>query len=142
MKVVINSCYGGFGLSEDAVRMYMTRKGLSVYIDRHPTYNVYYTHPDMTKDSYFSEYRISRADPVLVSLIEEFGSASISGKCASLRIVEIPDDIQWSIYEAEGLELIVEESRCWGCLFHRVASSDPKFESEEYIDDMSMRKYN
>ncbi len=130
MKIVINKCYGGFGLSEDAVTMYLKRKGQQVYIARRATYNLYYTHPDMKREDYFSEYRLRRDDPILISLIEEFGAASISGKRSALEVVEIPDDVvHWSVHEAEGLEWIVE-GRMWGALPRMVASSDPDFEMD------------
>jgi hypothetical protein len=128
MKIIINKCYGGFGLSEDAVSMYLKRKGLQVYIKRHAKFNVYYTHPDMRHEDCFSEYGVRRDDPILISLIEEFGSASIGGRHTALEIVEIPDDVvHWSVHEAEGVEWIVE-GRMWGALPRKVASSDPDFD--------------
>ena len=132
MKLVINTCYGGFSLSEDAVRIYLKRKGQQVFIDRHATYNVYYTHPDMKNTDYFSQYGIRRDDPILISLIEDYRSESISGRGSHLAIVDIPDDVvNWSIYEAEGVEWIAE-GRMWGGqarapVPRKVASSDPDF---------------
>ena len=36
MKVVINKCYGGFGLSHQAVMEYAKRKGMTLYAYAHP----------------------------------------------------------------------------------------------------------
>jgi hypothetical protein len=66
-KIVINRCYGGFGLSKEAMVEYVARKGTSV-----------------------SEYDIMRDDSDLVAVVEEFGRAA-NGPHANLAVVEIPD---------------------------------------------------
>jgi hypothetical protein len=92
MKIVINKCYGGFGLSEMAEALYKERKGI--------------TDPDW---HYFD---IARDDPVLIELIEQHGDA-INGRYADLRIVEIPDGVEWQIEEYDGNEWIAEKHRTW-----------------------------
>ena len=92
IKVVINSCFGGFGLSDAALDEYKVRKDI--------------TDPD------FYYYDIPRDCPVLVAMIEEQGTA-INGGFADLRIVEIPDDVDWYIEEYDGNEHVAERHRTW-----------------------------
>jgi len=90
MKVVINRCFGGFGISEKA-------------LDR------YNELADTKLEAY---YGMGRADPFLVQVVEELG-AEANGFAADLKIVEIPDDVKWYIHEYDGLEAVYEKHRVW-----------------------------
>lgn len=90
MKVVINTCFGGFGLSE---------KAMALYNDLANTDINYY-------------YGIERNDPCLVQVVEELGKESY-GDYSDLKIVDIPDGISWYIQEYDGLESIHETHRVW-----------------------------
>lgn len=85
MKVVINRCYGGFRLSEKAMKF------LGVDSDW----------PD-----------IARNDPKLVECVEKLGEEA-NGAYAELKVVEIPDDVNWEIGEYDGLEWVEEIHRRW-----------------------------
>ena len=81
MKIVINRCYGGFGLSEQAKDECKTRgfdAGGYVY-DR------------------------DRANPILVSVVEKLGD-NAHGSSAWLTVVEWPDNVPYSIEEYDGFE--------------------------------------
>lgn len=93
-KVVINRQHGGFGLSDMALALYRER----AKIDR--------------KEQWWDS-NIPRDCPILVGMIEELGSASVSGVYADLRIVEIPDDVSWEVDEYDGLEWVAEQHRTW-----------------------------
>lgn len=54
-----------------------------------------------------------RSDVKLIKVIEELGS-SANGSCAKLRIVEIPDGVDYEIDEYDGNEHIAEKHRTWG----------------------------
>jgi hypothetical protein len=57
---------------------------------------------------------IPRGDPILIKIIEEFGSDKISSTYSLLKIVEIPDNIEWNLEESEeGIEWISEKHRIW-----------------------------
>jgi hypothetical protein len=90
MKIVINKCYGGYGLSEKA-----------------------YAALGLKWDDYGFAYEDDRANPKLVEVVEKLGDAA-SGYCSRLEIVEIPDDVVWEIDEYDGMEMIRETHRTWG----------------------------
>jgi len=90
MKVVINDCHGGFGLSEDSLNEYKIRKGIT--------------------DPNFYYYNIPRDCPVLVAMVEEGGVDTLY---SDLKVVEIPDDVNWYIEEYDGLEHVAERHRTW-----------------------------
>lgn len=134
MKVVINKCYGGFGLSHKATMRYAELKGIKLYPhttdgrkksgvkewkegDREPFFLMYYTAPQTgpktNDDEYFDRPgREDRADPHLIQVVEELGEEA-NGKYAELSIVEVPDDVAWEIEEYDGTEWIAEKHRTW-----------------------------
>ena len=129
MKVVINRCYGCFGLSEKAVMRYAELFGITLYpykskfglmeyykvpkeeFDRIKTENpeAYSIHNSLI----FFESRIKRTDPILIQVIEELGELKSSDDSADLKIVEIPDNADWEISEYDGIEKVVEKHRTW-----------------------------
>lgn len=133
MKIVINNCFGGFGLSEKAMRAYFAKKGRDVFksggglsttyfdapIPKEFKADISYDHPDYKRYcQWYSEHGlhdkdIPRDDPDLVSVVEELGRMGASGKCASLSVVEIPDEVQWQIEEYDGSEHVAEVHRTW-----------------------------
>lgn len=56
---------------------------------------------------------ISRENKDLIHYIEELGSKKCSGNNAELKIVEIPDDVQYYIKNTDGIEVIHEIHRTW-----------------------------
>jgi len=89
MKVAINACFGGFGLSPEAVSELKKLGGKEPGSDE-------------------SE----RCDPLLIQVIEKMGKQA-GGPCSNLRIVEVPDDVQWEISDYDGFEHIAERHRTW-----------------------------
>jgi len=55
----------------------------------------------------------SRADADLVSVVETMGEKA-NGSCASLKVIEIPDGIQWDVDDYDGIESISEAHQQWG----------------------------
>lgn len=102
MKIVINSCYGGFGLSREALDMYCAEKGLDPgEWNRIWKFYANINHRDIARD-----------DDVLIRIVECLG-AKANGECADLKIVEIPDDVNWYVEEYDGFEHIAERHRIW-----------------------------
>jgi len=113
MKIVINSDFGGFGLSDETIREYGRRKGLNLVEDVPNEYG--FTHfyvGEIGENTYFTEREIERNDPVLVEIVERIGSEA-NGRYSNLKIVEIPDDVDWEIMEYDGLEHVAEKHRTW-----------------------------
>ncbi len=54
----------------------------------------------------------NRADPLLVQVVEELGEAA-NGACAKLKVVEIPDGVDYEVDEYDGFESIHEKHRSW-----------------------------
>lgn len=90
MKVVLNKCYGGFGLSEKAKK---------------------YLGDEQADLHYGYDYK-ARNNPKLVECIEVLGEEA-SGQYALLVVVEIPNNIEWGIVDYDGYETIHEEHRVW-----------------------------
>ena len=55
---------------------------------------------------------IDRQNPLLIECIEKLGKGAY-GSCAELKIVEIPDGIDYEISEYDGLEHIAEKHKTW-----------------------------
>lgn len=91
-RIVINDCFGGFGLSDRAIAEYKKLAGIN--------------------DSDFYDREIPRDDPYLVKVVKEMGAAA-NGSCANLKIVEIPGDVSWHIAEYDGNEWVAEDHRTW-----------------------------
>jgi len=106
MKIVINQCYGGFGLSEEAVRLYAKKKSLNLIVERNKRLKLNHYYLNEKKDgNYFHVNYIERNDPALVEVVNELGKKA-DGYCAKLKIVEIPDDFKWTIEGYDGREWI------------------------------------
>jgi len=104
-KVVINRCFGGFGLSESALRNFALKKGYS--LNKKNKYTLIETHEGLITDN-----DIPRDDPELVAIVEKLGEDSW-GEYAELLVVEVPDDVEWYIEEYDGQEWIAERHRTW-----------------------------
>ena len=133
MKVVINRCYGGFGVSLEAAR-FMAERGhegaaseIADYEKRVADVEAFKqtgVRPGKDADSFFmievtygarwfgygSDWE--RHDPRLVEAVEALGKAA-SGECADLKVVEIPDGVDYEIEEYDGNEHIAESHRTW-----------------------------
>ena len=111
MKIVINKCYGGFGLSEEAVLLYAKKKGLNLIVQRNKGLKINHYYLNEKKDgNYFSEGKIERNDPILIEVLNELG-VKANGTYSELKIVEIPDDMKWEIEEYDGKEWVSEAHR-------------------------------
>lgn len=70
---------------------------------------------EIPEGSYFYESwygEENRADPDLISVIEELGDAA-NGECAKIRIKEIPDGANFEISEYDGSEQVVPPRMSW-----------------------------
>jgi len=79
-KIVINTCYGGFGLSPEAFARYRELGGLEEY-----------------------EWDIKRTDPCLIQAVEEFAEKAW-GNHAELEIQELSSGTKYVLREYDGIE--------------------------------------
>ena len=62
---------------------------------------------------YWDTWTSSKRDhPLILKVVEEMGAAA-NAYCADLKIVEIPDGVEWQIDEYDGLEWVAEKHRTW-----------------------------
>ena len=113
VKIVINSDYGGFSLSDQAVLAYGRKKGLNLVKDENTNWSISIFYKDsVAKENYFDDREIPRNDPALVEVVEVLGEAA-NGFAANLKIVEIPEDVEWCVEENDGREWVSEKHRTW-----------------------------
>ena len=89
MKIVINTCFGGFNISKEAKALYETITSIEAI-----------------------SHEMQRNDPVLIKIVEDLG-AEANGSYAKLKVVEIPDDVDWFIDAYDGKEWVAEKHRTW-----------------------------
>ena len=112
MKIVLNVCFGGFGLSNEATIKYAELKGIKLYTKKEKSWlTEFYTDPLMSDESFYYP-DIPRDDPDLIEVVASMGDKA-NGRYAELKIVDIPDDVVWTIMEHAGVEWVAEAHRTW-----------------------------
>lgn len=124
MKIAINSDYGGFSLSDEVAKI-LREKGVKItFVGEN------YSDGSGPKQKLFCEdgshylsnedfgivdnnYYKWRADPRLIEAIEQIGWDKSSARFSKIRIVNIPDDVDWDITEYDGIETIEEVHNKW-----------------------------
>ena len=129
-KVMFNDCFGGFDISSFAKIEYAKR----VLHKPFKIYNSAYTDKELTEAEIAElsekpnehpvhiikndgkEFRFpnwywdqsSRRDPIVLSLLEEYGSEKISSSCSKIAIEEIDDDDCYQIIDlCDGVESVL-----------------------------------
>jgi len=92
MRIVINVCFGGFGLSPKA-ELHLLELGYKI-------------------DDRGTRRTVPRDDPLLVQVVEEMGKDA-DARFSQLKIVTIPDGVDWEIEEYDGWESVHEKHRSW-----------------------------
>ena len=113
-KVVYNNCYGGFGLSHDAVLLYAGLAGFEIsWIEKWSLKHYFKGSADgmSLEEAYkklkdFSPSNLDRHDPILVEVVETLGKDA-NGQCADLRIYELSGN-KYRIDEYDGNESVHE----------------------------------
>lgn len=113
MKVVINSDYGGFGLSAEAIREYGQRTGLNLIQEGPDRFGfIHFYRNSVSEENYFLDRDIPRDDRVLVEIVEEMGEKAGS-RFSTLKVIEVPDGVNWYVEESDGREWVAERHRTW-----------------------------
>ena len=120
MKIAINTCFGGFGLSDEAFELLLNKKGIEferVFDEKWEDYNYYKKGKKDDDGSYLSQYDFikddMRADPDLIAVFEELGVDKAGGRFADIKIIDVPDDLEWHISEYDGIEHVAENHETW-----------------------------
>ena len=112
-RIVINRRYGGFSLSNEAKLLYLDRAGITYTLE-----------PQLDRDSQNKfgsrimvngrvwDDDIARDDPILVDIVRQLGSKA-GGEYATLKVVEIPPGVEWTIEDYDGNEWVAEKHRTW-----------------------------
>ena len=111
-QVVVNSCWGGFGLSKPALMRYWALKGVETIVVHDETFSSYDTLVNVETGENLWDSDIERDDPILVAVVEEMGEKA-NGSHARLRIADVPDDVAWTIEDYDGRETVEEVHRSW-----------------------------
>lgn len=104
-KIAIHKGYGGFKISQKAMQFFAHYSGFAYYeVYKNGTLIDWYLQNEDGDD--VSEDSIPRDDPVLIEAFEAWPQDDI-------KIVEIPDDVNWKIMEYDGNEWVCETHRTW-----------------------------
>jgi len=111
-KVVINTSFGTFCVSHTAFR-YLREQGQREALAEEDlgAHWPVASRPDEPSLNQFGSL-IPRDDRHLVQAVESLGM-SANGHAANLKVVEIPQDIQWLIEKTGGVEHVSEAHRTW-----------------------------
>lgn len=145
VKIIINSCYGGFRLSPKGFKKYLEKKGKNAYfytgespgyfdklkraaLDelKNQSFSFYHVitkdfghyisreefNEKVSEEDFLSSREIERDDPDLIEVVKELGDEANSVH-SKLKIVEIPDDVEWTIEEYDGVEWVAEKHKTW-----------------------------
>jgi hypothetical protein len=113
-RIVINSDFGGFGISREAFLLLRKMKVKEALEET--DVGEYYKdgsgprRKSCTDDSF--GHNLKRNDKRLINVIEQLKEKA-NGPYAHLKIVEIPDRVKWQIEEYDGNEWVAEKHRRW-----------------------------
>ena len=137
-KVVINKCYGGFGLSGEAYEWLIAR-GVATrgYVEQKRGDDGRYLPEPANDGEVIFDRRLESGDsvssamsslqghpywenwiggkrswPLLVECVESLGEMA-NGRFAELKVVVVPDDVEFEIEEYDGREWVAERHRTW-----------------------------
>lgn len=123
MKVVINTSFGGFRVSKSMLKQLCEQDCSHVQTDSFRNYYgeeesvPHFDYEDMILDherrvvTWEEHSQLERSCPVLVKIVEEMDTQT--RELLFLRVVEIPDDVNWYIENYDGLEHVAEVHRTW-----------------------------
>ena len=128
MRVAINRCFGGFQLSHQAMIKLVERGWrVTVYNEDTEPADPSADLVDMSSSEHYRKWherdshycfvcgldkKEIRTNPDIIAVIEELGELA-NTSVSELKIVEVPDDIEWTIGGYDGLETVQEAHRTW-----------------------------
>lgn len=136
IDIVINKCYGGFGLSPEALLWLYNNgerenaipvdeffsKATELKAEQLKEWRAYLESKEkgfiltvFSPDEKYvlSQYDISRTSKLLIECIRVLGKKA-NGEYAELKIVSIPSNIDYYIHDYDGMESVEENHASWG----------------------------
>jgi|APHM01.1.fsa_nt_gi hypothetical protein len=124
-RVVYNSCFGGFGLHEDAVKWVRDNKDrLREQYDNTDVSELtnttlsgeFYDDGSGPKEDWITSVKpidLSRNNELLADIVsgETEYTGTVNGQHADLRVTELPDSVDYTIDEYDGNETVKEQYR-------------------------------
>lgn len=110
-KIVINTSLGGFTLSREA--FLIMRERCNEHALAEPDFGEFWDDGsvrDEEADGFLCG--VPRNDPDLVRVVEELGEKSW-GPVSELKIIDVPENVEWTIDDDNGKERIHEKHRVW-----------------------------
>ena len=125
MKVIINGDYGGFGLSDKVYEYLIKEKGwkckkeseikeddIDIILDDIDKNKLGFSKYSFAKLDRWGDSKKIRTYLDIIEAVEKLGEEA-NDRCASLKIIEIPDSVDWQVEEYDGNEWISEVHRTW-----------------------------
>lgn len=93
IEVLYNACYGGYTVSDRAIKMHQQRINFTI---------------NDKNDEWFYAERFERHDPVFLEIFHELGNDFNAGKYSRIKAEKIPKKYEnhYDIYEYDGLERV------------------------------------
>lgn len=105
-KIGNTSFWTAFSVDNPNEYLEQTKRWTEMTIEERKAHNLKYREIDCNSRSE------DRADPLLVQTVNELGEKA-NGRFADLKIVEIPDGVDWTIEEYDGQEWVAEKHETW-----------------------------
>lgn len=136
MKVVINKCFGGYGLNMKAQKEIARLKGMQLWFytgsgriaerlkmvkdEVEPFILVAVTKNFGNEATWgeidnfiFNAKELERNDKDLTQALENLGVKNCNTRFSELKIVKIPDGMEYEITDYDGVETLHEKHRSW-----------------------------
>jgi hypothetical protein len=106
-KIAFNACFGGFGLSAEATRMFLTLKGIPFEERVDKFKKIMFCEPGGEDWSLYDVISdVDRHDPILIEVIEKLGDKA-SGPYSYIKLYEVPKGSLYYIEEYDGSETVM-----------------------------------
>ena len=111
-KIILNKCYGGYGINTQAELELLRRAGFKTKVttNKWGDKDIYINIDGEWKNVYDVEEAqnlFDRTSPLLIKLIEEWGSDKVSDTFANLVVEEVDKSREFIIDEYDGTEAII-----------------------------------
>lgn len=133
-EVVLNCCYGGFGVSKEGILEVLKRKGLTAIKETGDRFCYRFL---ASNGEEYGKYSFDREDAELIAAIKECGSEYMSASCASLEIEEYDDEnFTYWIDEYDGVETLMLDPVVSEC---KLANCKSVEEIMAYLESLDIR---